>query len=67
MVPTKAGSGKSSGTCWASARRSALCFVDYRTLSRWSFVVYWVTILLLIAVLIPGIGSDSRLGRAALD
>jgi rod shape determining protein RodA len=34
----------------------ALCFVDYRTLARWSFLAYWGSILLLIAVLIPGIG-----------
>src|SRR3977135_1014276 len=33
---------------------SGLCFVDYRTLSRWAFVVYWASILLLLAVLIPG-------------
>ncbi len=36
---------------------AAVCVVDYRTLSRWSFVVYWLTILLLAAVLVPGIGS----------
>ena len=35
----------------------ALCFVDYRALSRFSFLIYWLTIVLLIAVLIPGIGS----------
>ena len=35
---------------------AALCTVDYRTLSRWSFVIYWVAILLLVAVLIPHIG-----------
>jgi rod shape determining protein RodA len=35
----------------------ALCLVDYRTLSRFSFVIYWLTILLLIAVLIPHVGS----------
>jgi rod shape determining protein RodA len=28
------------------------CFIDYRTLSRWSMVGYWVMIVLLIAVLI---------------
>jgi rod shape determining protein RodA len=36
---------------------AALCLVDYRSLARWSFVFYCVTILLLIAVLIPKIGS----------
>jgi len=35
----------------------ALCFFDYRSLSRWAFVAYWLTILALVAVLIPGIGS----------
>lgn len=35
----------------------ALCFIDYRALSRWSFVIYWFTIVLLVLVLIPGIGS----------
>jgi rod shape determining protein RodA len=35
----------------------ALCMIDYRALARWSFVIYWLTILLLILVLIPGIGS----------
>lgn len=34
-----------------------LCLVDYRALSRFSFIFYWFVILLLLAVLIPGIGS----------
>ncbi|HWX22966.1 MAG TPA: FtsW/RodA/SpoVE family cell cycle protein [Candidatus Binatia bacterium] len=33
------------------------CLIDYRILARWSFVLYWATIVLLILVLIPGIGS----------
>lgn len=33
------------------------CLVDYRILGRWSFVIYWAMILLLVLVLIPGIGS----------
>jgi rod shape determining protein RodA len=36
---------------------AVLCLVDYRALSRFSFIIYWMTIVLLIAVLIPGIGS----------
>ncbi len=36
---------------------SAVCLLDYRTLARWSYVLYWGAILLLFAVLIPGIGS----------
>lgn len=41
---------------------TGLCFVDYRSICRWSFVVYWTTILLLIAVLIPGIGTTHGWG-----
>src|SRR4051794_12839375 len=36
---------------------AAVCAIDYRILSRWSFVLYWGTILLLLLVLIPGVGS----------
>lgn len=32
----------------------ALCFFDYRTLARWSIVAYWLTILLLLAVMVFG-------------
>jgi rod shape determining protein RodA len=35
----------------------AICLVDYRTLSRFSFVIYWLTIVMLILVLIPHVGS----------
>jgi rod shape determining protein RodA len=41
------------GICMAVA----LCFVDYHTLARWSIVVYWVAILMLVLVLIPKIGT----------
>jgi rod shape determining protein RodA len=41
---------------------AALCLVDYRAISRWAFVVYWLAILLLIAVLIPGIGTTHGWG-----
>jgi rod shape determining protein RodA len=34
-----------------------VCTVDYHILSRWSLVGYWLSILLLVAVLIPGVGS----------
>jgi len=33
---------------------TALCLVDYHTLARWSFVIYWATIICLVAVLIIG-------------
>ena len=39
-----------------------LCFMDYHTLARWSFVVYWVSILTLVAVLIPFIGKTHNWG-----
>ena len=41
---------------------TSLCFIDYRTISRYALIVYWITILLLIAVLIPGIGSTHGWG-----
>ncbi|HEY2330125.1 MAG TPA: FtsW/RodA/SpoVE family cell cycle protein [Verrucomicrobiae bacterium] len=40
----------------------ALCVVDYHTLARWSFVAYWATILCLVAVLIPHIGTTHGWG-----
>ncbi len=39
-----------------------VCVRDYRWLSRWSMIVYWVAILFLIAVLVPGIGSTQGWG-----
>ncbi|HUR45887.1 MAG TPA: FtsW/RodA/SpoVE family cell cycle protein [Candidatus Saccharimonadales bacterium] len=41
---------------------AVLCLVDYHILARWSLVAYWATILLLIAVLIPGIGKTHGWG-----
>ena len=41
---------------------AGLCLVDYRSLSRWAFVLYWLTILPLIAVLVPGIGTTHGWG-----
>ena len=46
---------------------TALCFVGYHSLSRFSTLVYWVTILMLIAVLIPGIGSMRYGARRWID
>jgi rod shape determining protein RodA len=40
------------------AAGAVVCFVDYRILARWSFVAYAVTLLMLVAVLIPGIGAE---------
>lgn len=36
---------------------TAICLVNYRRLARWSLVIYWVAIVLLVAVLIEGIGT----------
>jgi rod shape determining protein RodA len=33
------------------------CIMDYRVWTRWALVYYWIMILLLVAVLIPGIGT----------
>jgi rod shape determining protein RodA len=44
-----------------------LCFIDYRSLARWAFVVYWAAILLLVTVLIPGIGSIRFGARRWID
>jgi len=41
---------------------AAICLVDYRLIARWSLVIYCVVILLLVAVLIPGIGSTQGWG-----
>ena len=40
-----------------TAGAAALCLVDYRAMSRWAFLIYWFTIVLLVAVLIPHVGS----------
>src|SRR5438046_2982864 len=41
---------------------AALCLVDYHVLARWSLVAYWASILTLIAVLVPSIGSTNGWG-----
>jgi rod shape determining protein RodA len=46
---------------------AVLCWADYRTLIRWSLVVYWASILLLVAVLVPGIGSMRFGARRWID
>ena len=40
----------------------AVCSIDYRTIARWSFILYGISIFLLIAVLIPGIGKTHSWG-----
>ncbi len=46
---------------------AALCVVDYHALIRWSLVFYWTAILLLVAVLVPGIGSMRFGARRWID
>src|ERR1051325_6569987 len=41
---------------------AAICIVDYRSLCRWSLVAYWFTILTLVLVLIPKIGTTHGWG-----
>ncbi len=41
---------------------TGVSLVDYRVVARWAMVLYALTILLLIAVLIPGIGSTQGWG-----
>lgn len=40
----------------------ALCLIDYRSLSRWALVAYWATIVALLLVLVPGIGTTHGWG-----
>jgi len=40
----------------------AVCMVDYRIIARWAYVAYWGSILPLIAVLIPHIGTTHGWG-----
>ena len=41
---------------------AVLCFINYHSIVRWSFVIYWCSILTLIAVLIPKIGTTHGWG-----
>lgn len=45
----------------------ALCFIDYRSLARFAMVAYWGSIILLVAVLIPFIGSMRFGARRWID
>ncbi|MGA2029399.1 MAG: rod shape-determining protein RodA [Verrucomicrobiota bacterium] len=46
---------------------AGICFLDYHTLARWSFVAYWATIFFLVIVLIPHIGSMRFGARRWID
>src|SRR5215471_17743811 len=45
----------------------AICLVDYRSLARWAMLAYWTCVLLLVAVLVPGIGSMRFGARRWID
>jgi rod shape determining protein RodA len=53
--------------CVGGGAAAAVCVIDYRSLSRFSYVIYWGAILLLLAVLIPGIGSMRFGARRWID
>jgi rod shape determining protein RodA len=46
---------------------AAACMVNYHTLARWSFVIYWLMILCLLTVLIPHVGSVRGGARRWID
>ena len=46
---------------------AALCFIDYRSLARWAMVAYWGSIVSLVAVLLPFIGSVRFGARRWID
>src|ERR1044071_8900142 len=46
---------------------AGMCLVDYRALSRWSFIIYWFTIVLLALVLVHGVGADRFGARRWFD
>lgn len=46
---------------------AVVCLIDYHVISRWAFVAYWLTILTLVAVTIPGIGSMRYGARRWID
>lgn len=50
-----------------AAAAVAFCLVDYRVLARWSLVIYWASMVLLAAVLIPGIGAVRYGARRWID
>jgi rod shape determining protein RodA len=46
---------------------TVICFVEYHIIARWAAVVYWAAIFLLVAVLIPHIGSVHYGARRWID
>ena len=57
-------------TVWfvlGSGAAAAICLVDYRTMTRWWLVAYCAAILMLVAVIIPHIGSMRHGARRWID
>jgi rod shape determining protein RodA len=50
-----------------SAGAAGICCINYQRLARWSLVIYWIAIALLIVVLIPKIGSKVFGARRWID
>lgn len=46
---------------------ATLCVLEYHVIARWAMVVYWLAILLLIAVLVPHIGTVHYGARRWID
>ena len=53
--------------CLGLGAATLVCMVDYHVLTRWSLVAYWVAILFLLVVIIPGIGSMRYGARRWID
>ncbi len=46
---------------------AAICFLEYHIIARWAMVIYWFAIFLLVAVLIPHVGSVHFGARRWID
>ena len=46
---------------------AAMCVIPYQTLTRWAYVAYWASIILLLLVLIPHIGAMRFGARRWID
>jgi rod shape determining protein RodA len=53
--------------CLGIGAAVAVCLVDYHTITRWSLVIYWATVVALVIVLIPGIGAVRYGARRWID
>jgi rod shape determining protein RodA len=53
--------------CTGTVAAVVICLVDYRSLARWAMVAYWGSIVALVLVLIPGVGSMRFGARRWID